>query len=413
MAVPIIMPRPGQSVETCIITEWKKQAGDEVKAGDVLFTYETDKATFEEEAKEDGILLAVFCTEQEEIPCLATVAVLGREGENVDEFRKSAEQEAQSEADIGGEKADRQKIEPVEQDASFNERFAGGAVSPRARRLAEKMKIAPDQVAASGPYGRIIERDIRNAAGTRIGTAEAGDTEEKRMAGEGYVDEALSQIRKTIAKAMTASLTCSAQLTHHISFDASNLLAFRKNVKEMRETLDIPNITLNDTIQFIVVKMLQKYPYLNTHFLGEKIRRFSSVNLGVAVDTPRGLLVPTIFGAERMSLIELAESTRILSAKAREGSISPDLLQGGTFTVSNLGAFGIESFTPILNYPQTGLLGVCGITDRVRRKNGNLDVYPAMGLSLTYDHRAVDGAPASAFLQALAKELESLDLLKG
>jgi len=416
MAVQIIMPRPGQSVESCIITEWKKHVGDKVSAGDILFTFETDKAAFEEEAKEAGTLLAIYYPEYEDVPCLDVVAVIGEEGEVVPDTvdTKGAADVAEPPTAAAEEPAAPVVYADAIADICENKQDKITGVSPRARNLAEKMKLDISKASATGPNGRIIERDIRALAGGRIAAA-ADDkdiTETASVIPEAeYVDIPLTPIRKTIAAAMQASLSTTAQLTHSRSFDASAILAYRKNLKQVEKALGI-SITINDIINYAVVRVLMEHKYINAHFLDNKIREFSGVNLGFAVDTPRGLIVPTIFGAEKMSLIEIAQASRELGAKAKEGSISPDLLRGATFTVSNLGSFGIESFTPIINPPQTGILGVCGISDRVRKVDGEIDVYPAMGLSLTYDHRAIDGAPASRFLQAIANELETLSALK-
>ena len=217
-------------------------------------------------------------------------------------------------------------------------------------------------------------------------------------------------MRKIIADSMHNSLTTMAQLTHHSSFDASSIIAYRKELKAA-ESLELPGITYNDLILYAVSRVLKRHPVLNAHWMDDKIRYFDHVHLGMAVDTPRGLLVPTIFNADTKSLAEIAKETKELAAAAQGGSISPDLLSGATFTVSNLGTLDIEMFTPVINPPQTGILGVDCMVDRVRMADGNISVYPAMGLSLTYDHRAMDGAPASRFLKELKTVLEHFSAL--
>ena len=171
---------------------------------------------------------------------------------------------------------------------------------------------------------------------------------------------------------------------------------------------DYAGVTLGDMVLFAVSRTLLNHPDMNAHMLDEKtIRRFNAVHLAVAVDTPRGLLVPVIRNADTKSLLQISKELKELAAQAISGAISPDKLSGGTFTVSNLGSFGVEQFTPIINAPQTGILGVCTMTDRPRKgKDGNIELYSAMGLSITYDHRAVDGAPASRFMQELCRNLE-------
>jgi len=226
-----------------------------------------------------------------------------------------------------------------------------------------------------------------------------------------YEDVALSGVRKVIAKAMHESLSTMAQLTINASFDATGILAFRKAVKEKGEALGLGNITLNDMILFAAAKTLADHKECNAHFLGDKMRLFADVNIGIAVDTDRGLLVPTVFGAGGMSLGDLSAGAKAVITAAQGGKISPDLLTGGTFTVTNLGALGVESFTPVINPPQTCILGVCALEDKVRVVSGEIETYKSMGLSLTFDHRAIDGAPAARFLKDLCAALENFSLL--
>jgi pyruvate dehydrogenase E2 component (dihydrolipoamide acetyltransferase) len=226
-----------------------------------------------------------------------------------------------------------------------------------------------------------------------------------------YTDVKLSNVRRVIAKTMHASLQQMAQLTHHTSFDATQLNALRAQLKAAPEELNLPRITINDLILFAVSRVLPRYPDINAHYLDDHIRQFAHVNLGVAVDTPRGLLVPTVYAADTKSLSTIAKEAKEVIASAQSGSINPDLLTGGTITITNLGTLGIETFTPIINPPQVAILGVGAMVERVRTVNGQLTAYPAISLSLTYDHRAVDGAPASRFLKDLVTALENLTVL--
>ena len=220
-----------------------------------------------------------------------------------------------------------------------------------------------------------------------------------------------SGIRRAISKSMHQSLSTMAQLTHNTSFDATAILNYRKTLKAAGG--DYAGITLGDIILYAVSRTVKNYPALNANMLDDtSIRRFNHVNLGVAVDTPRGLMVPTIFNADQMSLLEISQAVKALAAECRDGAINPDKLSGGSFTVSNLGNMGVESFTPVINPPQTGILGVCGTIDRVRKgADGAIEIYPAMGLSLTYDHRAVDGTPAAKFQKELCSNLENFTML--
>lgn len=408
MATAVIMPRQGQSVESCIITDWHKQPGDSVKEGDILFSYETDKAAFEESAKASGKLLAVFFGADEDVPVLTTVAVIGEEGEDISAFKPEAGEQPSPQAPEkpGSEKENFEQpaITVAEESAQQS-----GTISPRARAAAARLNVDVNAAAPTGPDGRVIERDILRAAQSG-GAILAPAANESVLAGDkgAYEEVKMSTVRRAIARSMQASLMGSAQLTNHSTFDAGNILAFRKQLKAMQEEGKIPNITLNDMVLFACSRVLLNHPDLNAHFVDDKIRRYRHVHLGMAVDTPRGLLVPTLFNADTLGLHEIAVKSKELAAAAQTGSIDPDLLTGATFTISNLGTLGVELFTPVINPPQTGILGVCSMVERVRVKDGKIETYPAMGLSLTYDHRVVDGAPAARFTQELASALENI-----
>ncbi len=437
MALGVIMPRQGQSVESCII-EYRVKEGDTVKQGDILFAYETDKASFEEESPAEGTVLKLLAQDGDDVPCLETVLVIGQPGEDISEFVKGGVPQVTEKASEA-ETAVTQAV-PVITAAATSAQTDVTKISPRAKGIAERQGLDLTKAAPTGPNGRIIERDVAvlaekgykvtgAAAGTYAGGAQGSGlggavttadlsvssaasavviSEAPKAA---YTDVKLSAVRKVIAKSMQASLSEMAQLTHQSSFDATAILAFRERIKASAEKLGLPNITLNDIVMYAVSRTLIKHPDLNAHFLGDSMRLFNSVNLGMAVDTERGLLVPTLFGAEKLSLSEIAAKTKELASAAQSGKISPDLLGGGTFTVSNLGAFGIEMFTPVINPPQTAILGVCSIVYRQKKVGTDFVTYPAMGLSLTYDHRAVDGAPASRFLKDLCTSLEAFDIL--
>ena len=425
MASAVVMPRAGISVESCIIGEWKKSPGDSVSMGEVLFDYETDKASFECESTAEGTLLECFFESGDEVPCLVAVCAIGAPGEDSSALRPSEAGETSAAGEAGGavdspkpsESAPTEVVTPVAAGKS------AAGVTPRARQLAEQLGLDPGAANPTGPRDRVIARDIEALAkaqqtGTGFGGRSFGEAASAEQPAASaapaadYADEKFTTIRKAIAATMRRSLSEMAQLTHHHSFDASALLAFRKSCKAGGETLGTGGISLNDMILFAVSRTLMAHPDLNAHLLnGDTLRRFSGVNLGVAVDTPRGLMVPTLFGADQMSLKEISDRTKELAGLCQSGSISPDLLQGGTFTVSNLGVLGVEMFTPIVNPPQVAILGVCGIGEKVRAGKNGVETYPSMGLSLTYDHCAVDGAPASRFMRDLCEHLAQFDLL--
>lgn len=438
MATPVIMPRQGQSVESCIIAEWKKKKGDPVEIGDVLFSYETDKASFEETAKVGGTLLDIFFDEGDDVPCLLNVCVIGTPGEDCAQFRpeggEAAEESAAAPAAAAEEKPAAAAVVTASESAPGGEM----KISPRAKHLAERACADLAQAAPTGPHGRVIERDVERliregktttfaAAGASAATAGSGiggrvctadlnapAAAPAAPAEASEIEEVkLSNIRKVIAKSMHASLSNMAQLTLNTTFDATAIMNYRKLLKAQGEALGMEKVTLNDMILFAVSRVILNHPDLNAHFLDDKMLRFRHVNLGVATDTERGLMVPTVFRADELSLKEISAQTKNVCGMCRTGACSPDLLKDGTFTVTNLGSLGIESFTPVINPPQTAILGVDTVMTRVREKNGEITTYPAMGLSLTFDHRAVDGAPAARFLKELCGALENFTMLLG
>lgn len=426
MATVVIMPRQGQSVESCIITSWAKKVGDEVKAGDVIFSYETDKSSFDETTEAEGVMLAEFYGEGDEVPCLENVCVIGAPGEDISQYTKGGAAPEAPKAEAEAPKEEK-KAEPAAAAPIAAPKEEGGRVfaSPRAKALAEKAGVDYRLASPTGAEGRIIERDIETLLDKGVQPAEAPKEEAPKAeatkaapapaaaepAAE-FEDVKLSNVRKVIARSMHDSLANSAQLTLNMSFDATEIQAFRAAVKANGEAMGLANITLNDVVTYAAAKTLKEFPELNAHFLDDKIRLFKEVHMGVAVDTERGLLVPTVANASKMSLNEFSKAAKDLINEAKGGHINPDKLAGGTFTVTNLGSFGIESFTPVINPPQVAILGVCGITTRVKAgKDGSLKAYPAMGLSLTIDHRAVDGAPGAKFLKALCTNLEHFNQL--
>ena len=441
MAKPVIMPRLGQSVESCIIAHWIKNKGDNVKKGEVLLSYETDKAAFDLEAEDEGKLLEIFYNEGDEVPVLGNLAVIGTEGESFDEFRPRGTVKTKI-----PESTELQKPVLDQQGSSQETHLTshetgpkpGGEIiiSPRARKLADKLGVFFNNINGTGPGGRIIERDIQAAAINRprltptsqqivsetnlppaaSGSGFGGRITEKDLSAESRLSAdfevvKLSNVRKLIAKGMYNSLQNSAQLTHHMSADARNILGLREEVKaKIQEKLISENITLNDMVCFAVINALKQYPDVNAHFLGDSLKLFKSVHLGFAVDTERGLIVPVLRNADKLSLFGLSAQLKELATKAKAGNIDPGLIsaEAATFTVSNLGAYGVEMFTPVINLPQLGILGVNTIISRpADLGNGVFGFVPYIGLSLTYNHQAIDGGPASLFLKAIKTEIEN------
>ena len=450
MATEILMPKQGITVESCILLEWKKQEGDEIKTGEVICEVETDKAAFEVESEHEGTLLKVFFKEGADVPVLTPIAVIGRPGEDISGFGPKQEQARVIEkqpgtAEVVTEAPKTSQMPPPEAIPSASPAgFVG--ISPRARHIAAAKGVNLSGITGSGPGGRIIERDVLAVLSERepltpaaiaalveqgmqapvIGTGIGG-----RVTTADLVKEQLSPaitatptefpgpikeipvkgVRKIIASRMLESLQTTAQVTLSASADASKLLAYRKRLKECPEELGLSGITITDLVLYAVAKTLLRFGFLNAHFLGETIKEFERVHLGIAIDTSRGLMVPPIRNANLLSLKELSREAKRLATACQEGNILPDELTGGTFTVTNLGALGIESFTPVLNPPEVGILGVCTIQPKPVMSDDNVTFVPHIGLSLTFDHRAVDGAPAARFLKELSTALANFDLL--
>lgn len=408
MATPVIMPRQGQSVETCIITKWYKNKGDKVALNDLLFSYETDKAAFEMESPAEGILIETFFDEGDEVPVLVNVAVIGQPGESTESFIPGGKTESQAVADAGQEekKVSEESViipEPVAESSGSRIR-----ISPRARILAGEKGIDISLITGTGPNGRIIFGDVENFIAHHVKPVKA-----VQSTGKEYTEQPLSNVRKIIARAMHSSLQNSAQLTHHMSADVRSLLDARRKIKAGLESgAEKQDITLNDMICWCVVRALQKFPEINSHFLGYTIKTFNSVHLGIAVDTPRGLMVPAVKNAHSMDIRKLSSELKSVADACRKGNIDPELIQStaASFTVSNLGSYGVEMFTPVINLPQAGILGVCTIINRPADLGNNIFGFvPYMGLSLTYDHRAVDGGPATMFLKEIKEQIERFE----
>ena len=428
VAQGVLMPKAGITVEECIITEWLKKVGDQVAVGDILFTYETDKATFECESTAAGTLLEIFYNDGDEVPVLVNVCAVGNPGDSTVGLRSGEEAPAAALAEATPAASAAPAVAQAPVAAAAVAANPDAKVSPRAKMVAETLGVDPTQAAPTGPYGRVIERDVRALAQTQALSPAAAPVAEVAPAkaeapaaapvatpaadAPDYVDEKFSAIRKATAKAMVRSLSTMAQLTHQHSFDASTILNLRKQLKANGEAMGMPNITINDLVMFAVSRVILNHPQLNATMPEENmIRKYNNVHLGMAVDTPKGLMVPTIFNANKLSLAELSIEAKRLAKICQEGKATPDMLSGASFTVSNVGSLGVEVFTPVVNPPQVGILGVCGTTTRIKEVNGEIKTYPGMNLCLSYDHRALDGTPASKFMKELCQALENFSLL--
>lgn len=483
MAHVLIMPKQGNTVESCIIVEWKAKEGDTVSVDTPVCEVETDKATVEVPAGATGTVLKILCQEGDDVPVFQPIMVIGKAGEDYSEALKAATPEAAEAVPAPQAPAPAQTKTPVAEPAAapaapvpeavsapvsatpamtaatvplpvHAESGAGWQpVSPRARRLAQAEALPLAGIAGSGPAGRIIEADVKAALAGRPpltaaakdalragGAAPAGIPAQGSGIGgrvtladihsgastpaaassaipatlavaDEYVDTPIKGIRKVIADRMMGSLATTAQFTLNASANASHLQAFRGRLKEAGEAAGFGKITINDLVLFAVSRVLPSFQYMNGVKLEGVIRNYRNVHLGVAVDTPRGLMVPVIRNANLKSLAQIAAEARQLAEACINGTISPDQLTGSTFTISNLGSTGIESFTPVINAPELAILGVCGIQPKpVMVDEDAYDIQPHLGFSLTIDHAAVDGAPAARFLKALCDAVANIDI---
>jgi pyruvate dehydrogenase E2 component (dihydrolipoamide acetyltransferase) len=413
MAIAVIMPKQGQSVETCIISKWFKKKGDEVSKGEILLSYETDKAAFDLESPAGGTLLDIFYQDGEEVVVLANIAVIGNIGDETKAFNPN---HAYSDATIASKASTASNAPETLEDIEALEAIVACdrkiRISPRARKLAEERGVNFSKLIGTGPNGRVITADIEcYLSSSSSSSSSSTSTKPHQSAIAGFTEQPLSNVRKIIARTMHASIQNSAQLTHHMSADVRWLLDARRKIKSLIiSEKDQQDITLNDMICWCVVRALEKFPEMNSHFLGDRIKTFHKIHLGLAVDTPRGLMVPVVINADEHNLSELSKALKSVAEASKKGSISPELIQStsATFTVSNLGNYGVEMFTPVINLPQSGILGVCAIINRPADLGNNIYGFvPYIGLSLTYDHRAIDGGPATLFLREIRAQIEA------
>ena len=443
MATIVVMPQLGNSVESCIIVEWMIAEGDTVAVDQTLASIETDKSTMEVPSTAEGTVLKLLWEEGDEVPVKDPLIIVGEPGEDISGLVPGGDA-APAEADAPAEQA---AAAPEAAAPAFATERATGAVSPRARALAASNGVDASAITeGSGPHGRVIERDVAAAIaagpvltsaaraagvsaaegtgiGGRVSVADAGRTAEAAPAAAVAAPAAaadfpgastsapLKGVRKVVAKRMMESLTSTAQLTLNTTANAAGILAMRKKVKNADEALGLNKITLNDLVCFAVSRTLLKYPVFNAHLEDGVLTEFEQVHLGFACDTPRGLLVPVIRSAQALGLKAFSDEAKRLAGGAIEGSLSPEFLSGGTFTVSNIGSFGIETFTPVINLPQTAILGVGAITPRPTvAADGSIGVEQRLNLSLTIDHQVIDGADGARFLRDLVAAIENIDV---
>jgi pyruvate dehydrogenase E2 component (dihydrolipoamide acetyltransferase) len=415
MATEIKLPRLGQGMESGTVVRWLKQEGERVEKGEPLYELDTEKVTQEVEADASGVLLQI-AVQEGEVPVGQTIAVIGEEGEAVPEGEPEAEPEVEegpeeegSRAPARDEERQRGREAPVEAEpqpeAEAPQPSAGDGrvkASPLARRIARERGIELAQVRGTGPEGRIVAEDVERAVAAPA-AAPAAPAAAPTPAAEPEVEQ-LTSIRKTIARRLTKAWEAPVfQLV--MSADMTRTQDLREQLVEMaREGETKP--TVSDVLTKVCAAALRRHPQVNAHYADETVTRFPTADVGMAVATDRGLVVPVIRGAERLSLAEIAAVRADLVARARDAKLKQEDLEGGTFTISNLGMYGIEQFVAVLNPPQVAILAVGVIEEKPVVVDGDLEIKPMMTLTLTCDHRALDGSVASEFLGTVRALLE-------
>ena len=399
MTSDVKLPRLGQGMEAGTIVKWLKSEGDRVEKGEPLFEVDTDKATQEVEAEASGVLLKI-AVESGEVPVGQTIAVIGDAGESVsveappEAPRPQAAVEAPAEPAMSGGSRSNESVTAHPQ-ANGGERVKA---SPLARRIARERGIQLQGIRGTGPDGRIVAEDVETRREEARPAAAA--VPEARPAGVEAVP--LTRIRSTIARRLTKAWEVPAfQLTVSADMTLSNAL-----VERARELNPDVRVTVTDLLTKVCAMALSRHRDVNVQFADEAILRFPSANVGLAVAAPAGLVVPVIREAERLSLAEIAARRADLVDRARDGKLTQADLEDGTFTISNLGMFGVEQFIAVLNPPQAAILAVGATTDKPVVRDGEIVPRPLMTMTLTVDHRAVDGAEAADFLRTVKTFVE-------
>jgi pyruvate dehydrogenase E2 component (dihydrolipoamide acetyltransferase) len=407
MATEIKLPRLGQGMESGTIVKWLKSEGEQVEKGEPLYELDTDKVTQEVEADASGVLLKIAVSEGE-VEVGRTIAVIGEQGEEVSVDSSSNGASAEKVEEQGEEEGSRAPQRDQERetgraataapDTSQGQSFGDGGgrlkASPLARRIARERGVELAQIQGTGPDGRIVAEDVERAQAAPSPTVAAPTAEvEVRQ---------LTNVRKTIARRLTQAWQAPVfQLT--VDADMTNAQAL---VQELRELHPDERPTITDVLTRVTAAALMRHRDVNAHYVDDEIHVYSNANVGIAVAAPQGLVVPVIRSAERLSIAEIAHARAEVVQRARDNKLQQQDLQDGTFTISNLGMFGVDQFIAVLNPPQVAILAVGATGDRVVARDGELAVEPTMTMTLTCDHRAIDGAVGAQFLQSLKRFVE-------
>ena len=435
MAVEVILPMLGETMDKGTIVKWYVDTGQRVRRGEPIYEIETDKAVLEVEAPADGVLRRIFHGAGSTVPVLAMVGLIADADEDISAYEASQ---------LGSSQEPSQRVDAARVAQAHAEPAASSRVraSPRARKLAAKHKVDLARVDGTGPGGRVVERDVR----TYVAAQPPATPVARKMAQEAHLDLSavrgtgpggrvtradvqaelaraapaerepkppslplaeksfpLTGLRRIIAERMSTSAHTTARVTLTTEVDATELVRLRTLLKEQLEPSLGFAISYTDILVAVVARALGEYPYMNVRLTDEGIQALPTINVGVAVDTERGLLVTVIRDADAKGIGEIASALRELVARAREGKSMPDDLSGGSITITNLGMYGVDAFTPIINLPECAILGVGRLCAKPTVHEGQICARDMVVLSLTFDHRLVDGAPAARFLQRVGE----------
>ncbi|MGS0402944.1 dihydrolipoamide acetyltransferase family protein [Bacillus paranthracis] len=382
MAVEVVMPKLGMAMKEGIITSWNIKAGDHVSKGELIASINSEKIETEIEAPADGTVLDIAVSEDEGVPPGTVICYIGKLNEKV---------EINESINVVEEKAPNLEPKKVQHPEPYAKEVA--------KKIAKSENLDIKALVGTGPGGRIIKVDVLKAIEERVTIPEVLEQEESKVI-------PVTGMRKAIANRMHASLQNSAQLTLTMKVDVTDLVALHKEIAAVVQKRYDNKLTITDFVSRAVVLALGEHKEMNSAYMDDTIHQFEHVHLGMAVALEKGLVVPAIRFANNLSLVELSKQIKNVAQKAREGSLSSDDMQGTTFTISNLGSFGIEYFTPVLNTPETGILGVGAIEHVPVYKGKKIKKGSMLPLSLTFDHRVLDGAPAAAFLRTIKRYLE-------
>lgn len=406
----VTMPKLSDTMTEGTIARWRKKKGDTVETGDILAEVETDKATMEMEAFDDGVLQEIYVPDGGKAAVGAKVALILAEGESAD---SSEAPKAEANLTTKGGKAPEAK--PAAISTGAPDPNARVKASPLARKIAKERGVSLVGITGTGPTGRVVAKDVPEKGSAPAATSSAAAPALKipaTPAGEGDTSVPLSNMRRTIADRLVASKQQNPHFYLSIEVDASQLMRLRKEANTANEAAGLPKLTVNDFVLLAIARAASQHPYINASWAGDSIIQYGAVNIAVAVAVEDGLVTPVIRNAHKLSLKDISAAVKDLATRARNKKLKPEEYQGGTITVSNLGSYGIEQFFAIINPPQAAILAIGAIVKKpVVNAKGEIVVGERMNISLSGDHRVVDGAVGAEYLTTLRKLVENPALM--